>query len=222
MQGAVRILMDLPELTGMRMEIGLEGLCERAGQQIGDTGVPWGDVDYFRGFVAERGRFALEQRGYPIETVRAVTQHWDVSPFRARRIADALQDVRQGEDFLALAVLFKRVKNIAKELDAGAAELAARQPSDRSRLTEPAEQALLQQLDARRPAVQQAVAAGDYRRALTEISALRPAVDRFFTEVFVMVDDVALKTARLTLMAELRDLVLQLADISEIVPQSES
>ena len=34
-----------------------------------------------------------------------------------------------------------------------------------------------------------------------------------------MVDDVRLRTARLTLMAELRDLVLNLADISEVVPQ---
>ncbi|MBI2221827.1 MAG: glycine--tRNA ligase subunit beta [Acidobacteria bacterium] len=221
MQGIVRILMDLPELTGLRLEIGLEALCERAGRHIGETGFPWGGFNYFSGFVGERVRFVLEQRGYPIETVRAVTQQWDVSPFRARRVADALQDVRKGEDFLALAVLFKRVKNIAKELDEGVPMERARAPLERSLLTEPAEQALLQQLDARRPAVQQAVAGGDYRRALTEISALRPAVDRFFTEVFVMVDDAALKTARLALMAELRDLVLQLADISEIVPQSE-
>jgi glycyl-tRNA synthetase beta chain len=56
---------------------------------------------------------------------------------------------------------------------------------------------------------------------LTEIAALRPAVDRFFTEVFVMADDARLRTARLKLMADLRDLILNLADISEIVPQSE-
>jgi glycyl-tRNA synthetase beta chain len=46
-------------------------------------------------------------------------------------------------------------------------------------------------------------------------------VDRFFTEVFVMADDERVRTARLTLMAELRDLILGLADISEIVPQTE-
>ena len=63
--------------------------------------------------------------------------------------------------------------------------------------------------------------AADYRKALTEIAALRPAVDRFFTDVFVMADDPRLRTARLTLMADLRDLILELADISEIVPQTE-
>jgi glycyl-tRNA synthetase beta subunit len=39
--------------------------------------------------------------------------------------------------------------------------------------------------------------------------------------VFVMAEDQRLRTARLTLMAELRDLILDLADISEIIPQTE-
>ena len=36
-----------------------------------------------------------------------------------------------------------------------------------------------------------------------------------------MVDDPALKTARLSLMKRLEQVILSLADISEIVPQSE-
>ena len=222
MQGIVRILLDLPELTGLRLEIGLAPLVERASSAISfaSSSLP----DYMFPFVQERVQFVLEQRGYPIETVRAVTGRWDVSPFRARRVADALQDVRNSPEFLALAVLFKRVKNIAKELpdDAGARFSATDIAPLRQALPEPAEQALLDELDARRPAVEQALTAGDYRRACLELSRLRPAVDRFFTEVFVMVDDAKLKTARLTLMAALRDLVLRVADISEIVPQSES
>ena len=88
-------------------------------------------------------------------------------------------------------------------------------------MTEPAERALLEQLDARRPAVEQAAAGADYRKAFVEIAGLRAAVDRFFTEVFVMADDPRLRTARLKLMADLRDLILQFADISEIVPKTE-
>lgn len=221
MQGIVRILMDLPELTGLRLEIRLGPLFEQASGQIRGVGEPYGDFTYFASFVSERVRFVLEQRGYPIETVRAVTGSWDVSPFRARRVADALQDVRKSDEFLALAVLFKRVKNIAKELK-GTETAGADASRLRQELKEPAEQALLAELDAHRPAVEQALGSGDYRRACLELSRLRPAVDRFFTEVFVMVDDAMLRTARLTLMAELRDLVLRVADISEIVPQSES
>ena len=36
-----------------------------------------------------------------------------------------------------------------------------------------------------------------------------------------MAEDERVKTARLTLMADLRNLILELADISEIVPQTE-
>jgi glycyl-tRNA synthetase beta chain len=145
---------------------------------------------------------------------RAATASGELRPLRARRVAEALQAMRTSADFQALAVLFKRLKNIAKELKADV-------PLDRSALVEPAEQALLAELDTRRPRVEQATAAHDYKKALAEIAGLRAPVDRFFTDVFVMADDARLRTARLKLMAELRDLILDLADISEIVPQTE-
>jgi glycyl-tRNA synthetase beta chain len=135
-------------------------------------------------------------------------------PLRARRAAEALQTMRTSADFQALAVLFKRVKNIARERTDSV-------PADPQALTEPAERALLDELTTRRPRIAQGIAAADYRRALTEIAGLRPAVDRFFTEVFVMAEDARTRSARLALMAELRDLILQIADISEIVPQTE-
>jgi glycyl-tRNA synthetase beta subunit len=47
-------------------------------------------------------------------------------------------------------------------------------------------------------------------------------VDRFLHDVFVMVEDPALRQARLRLMYSLARLVLRLADVSEIVPQTES
>ena len=138
----------------------------------------------------------------------------DVHPLRARRVAEALQAMRASDDFQALAVLFKRVKNIAKELTADAA-------LERGLLKEPAEAALLAELDARRPRIERAARSADYRLAFGEIAGLRPPVDRFFTDVFVMVDDERLRTARLKLMSDLRDLILELADISEIIPQTE-
>jgi glycyl-tRNA synthetase beta chain len=214
MHGIVRVLMDLPELTGVDREIGVRALAERAAAGFSLPDSAW-DLDAAVAFAQERVRFALEQRGFPAAVVRGATANAaDVLPLRARRVADALRAMRGSADFQALAVLFKRVKNIAKELDGAAAV-------DRSALTEPAEQALLAELDARRPRVEQAAAASDYARALSEIAGLRPAVDRFFTDVFVMADDVRLRTARLALMAGLRDLILSLADISEIIPQTE-
>ena len=211
-QGAVRILMDLPELTGVDAEIPLQVLLSQAAQ-----GAPgqWSDVAAAAaGFALERVRHALELRGFPVEVARAATASADVRPLRARRTAEALQAMRTSEDFQALAVLFKRVKNIAKELKAASAV-------DRDALVEPAERALLDELDRRRPVIDAAAASADYRKAFAEIAGLRAPVDRFFTEVFVMAEDERLRTARLALMADLRNLILQFADISEIVPKTE-
>jgi glycyl-tRNA synthetase beta chain len=213
MHGVVRVLMDLPELAGIDREIGVRELLDRAAAAF-ESAAAW-DSDAAVAFAQERVRYALEQRGMPIEVVRGATAtSGDVKPLRAKRIAAALQAMRASDDFQALAVLFKRVKNIARELT-GRAEL------DRSALSEKAELALLAELDARRPRVTDASRAADYRRAFTEIAGLRPVVDTFFTDVFVMADDARVRAARLTLMADLRDLILELADISEIVPQTE-
>ena len=213
-QGAVRTLMDLPELTGIDREVSLTDLSSRAYQPHAQRAADSGAAALAEGFWNERVRFALEQRGFGVEIVRAATSTGDVNPLRARRIAEAIQGMRGSEDFQALAVLFKRVKNIARELH-GEVVL------DRSAITEPAERAIVDELDTRRPQIEAAAARSDYRGAFVEIAGLRAAVDRFFTEVFVMADDVRVRNARLKLMADLRDLILHLADISEIVPQTE-
>jgi glycyl-tRNA synthetase beta chain len=198
----------------------LRGLADRAGKGIPPAAGMW-DSNAVVTFAQERVRFVLEHRGLPADVVRgAMAASGDVVPLRARRVAEALQALRTSADFQALAVLFKRVKNIARELETHGG-LDALVALDRGALTEPAEQALLEAVDARRPRIEEAASRADYRRALTEIAGLRPAVDRFFTEVFVMAEDTRLRTARLTLMAELRDLILSLADISEIVSQTE-
>ena len=214
MHGIVRILMDLPELVGVDRELGLRDLVEATNKGFaGGGGVPVNDAVV--AFGHERVRYALEQRGYPDEVVRgAISGGGDVVPLRALRMAAALKGMRGSEDFQALAVLFKRVKNIARELK-------AHTTLERAALTESAELALLAELDARRPRIEQAARTADYRQAFTDLAGLRPVVDRFFTEVFVMAEDARVKTARLTLLADLRNLILNLADISEIVPQTE-
>jgi glycyl-tRNA synthetase beta chain len=92
--------------------------------------------------------------------------------------------------------------------------------SVRASLTEAAERALMTALDESEPRITQALARQEYRDAFTAIAALRDTVATFFDDVLVMAEDRALRTARLGLVARLRDLVLGIADISEIAPES--
>ena len=178
-------------------------------------------------FLLERLRFVLEQRGHDVRNVRAVTQPWPswraVVPLDARRKLEALPRFTGSADFQQLAALFKRVRNIAKELpDAELADVEAGRAAVSDEPPESAEAALAAELERRRPAIAAAVAAGsDYHAAFAEAAAFGPAVDRFFTDVLVMAGDPDLRRRRLALLKRLEHLILQLADVSALVKDAD-
>ena len=202
-QGIVRILVDLPELTGLDLRLTLGQLVQA-------------NVDEaFWPFMADRVRFVLEQRGYDSRNVRAVTYGSiaAVSPLVAKRKLETLPEFTETGEFKQLAGLFKRVKNIAKNLEASAPDLGGK-------LTEPAETALAAEVDRLQPVIEAAVSSGNgYRQAFAEAAKAGPAVAKFFDEVMVMADDPKLRDARLRLLRRLEALILELADVSEIVPE---
>ena len=76
---------------------------------------------------------------------------------------------------------------------------------------------VLKPRDPTHPAIRTAAARSDYSAAFTAIAALQPAVATFFDDVLVMAEDARVRAARLGLVAALRDLILEIADLSEIV-----
>jgi glycyl-tRNA synthetase beta chain len=56
----------------------------------------------------------------------------------------------------------------------------------------------------------------DYTNVLTTLASLREPVDGFFDDVMVMTDDEALRNNRLALLAELRAMFLNVADVSRL------
>ncbi len=115
-QGIVRILVDLPELTGLDLRLTLADLRRRTTAATRRSGRSWRD----------RVRFVLEQRGYDPRNVRAVTHGESRSCQPAggeAKARDACRSSPSPTDFKQLAGLFKRVRNIAKNLDAAAPDL---------------------------------------------------------------------------------------------------
>ncbi len=222
-QGAIRILVDLPELTGLEVPVRFSALLDEAFAGLGGLGAAldaesvgaWREA--VTTFLLDRLRYLFEQRGFAYDELNAVLarEAGVPDPLDTRRRLEALQAVRGSADFEALAVAFKRVKNLSRELKGPPVDAE-------DRLTEPAEQALLADYRTRASAIRDAVAARQYGQAFKIASGFRPAVDRFFTDVFVMVEDADLRDQRLSLLRRLSDLVVELADISEIVPRTES
>jgi glycyl-tRNA synthetase beta chain len=226
--GLFRTLVDLPELTGLTVRPAIGTLVAAASE-----GLPLDEAarGALNAFLAERLTFVLEQRGYDVRNVRAVLAGRplaEISPLEARRMLEVLPEFTSTPEFQQLATAFKRVKNIAgtKGSDPAVAGADARSGPGANAyavLTEPAERALVAELERRQPIIERVLESGDhYRQAFAEAAGFGPFVDRFFSDVFVMVEDPALRQARLHLMQSLSRLILRLADISEIVPQSES
>jgi glycyl-tRNA synthetase beta chain len=215
-QGLVRILVDLPELTGLQVRPTFRTLVELTRSVLAPGPDEWQPTVYE--FLLDRLRYVLEQRGFDVRNVRAVTagDASAISPLQARRKVEVLPELAESADFAQLAVLFKRVRNIARNLADGSGAAMV----DRTLLTHPAETALLTEIDQRSPAIESAVASGQgFRQAFGEAATLAPAVARFFDDVLVMAEDARLREARLRLMKRLETLILQLADVSEIVPE---
>jgi glycyl-tRNA synthetase beta chain len=225
--GIFKVLADMPALTGLTARPTLDALLTEAAKGFaGLDAWPAENRQAMADFLLERYRYVLEQRGFDVRNVRAVLQETGfarLSPADALKRLEVLPEFTVSPDFQKLAVAFKRVKNIARELPAADYAAAERQdPPLAQLLKEPAEIALLQELERRGPAIDSVLESGEnLRRAFVEAAQFGPAVDRFFTEIFVMVDDAPLRQARLRLMKRLEQQILRIADISEIVSETE-
>ncbi|MDP6604941.1 MAG: glycine--tRNA ligase subunit beta [Dehalococcoidia bacterium] len=225
--GVFKVLIDLPELTGLSSRPSLGALLSAADKPF-KTEDPEKEIEVgaeLLGFMLERLQYVLEQRGHDIRNVRAVVgaMGTNVIPLDALRKLEVLPEFTESAEFRQLAVAFKRVRNIARELPVEEFESAEATGGELGlSLQEPAEKELLKEIETRQPVFDAALATGkDFRRGFAEAAKFGPAVDRFFTDVFVMVDDPVVRTARLRLMKRLERVILQLGDISEIVADAE-
>jgi len=125
----------------------------------------------------------------------------------------ALQDIAQSKEFDPLIVGFKRAHRIVEK------EQWRHEDVKPDLFQHPAEGELYKSLLLAREVVEPALAAGDDRRALAALVAMKPAIDAFFTGVMVNAEDPALRANRLSLLAAVDRLFLSVADLSLISVQ---
>jgi glycyl-tRNA synthetase beta chain len=169
-------------------------------------------------FFAERLRYYFESvRGFRYDTVRAVMAAGADQPADTFVRAEAMEALRGGEDFEALSAAAKRIRNILAK-SATAADWQAGEVVPEL-LTEPQEKDLYDAYGKIAGEVERRRAGREYRRALEEISTLRPAVDRFFDKVLVMAEDREVRQNRLRLLKKLNELFSGIAHFAEIEGQ---
>jgi glycyl-tRNA synthetase beta chain len=145
-----------------------------------------------------RGRLrAFFDGRHPTDVVEACLGAWDggsLHDLRAR--LDALDAFRQQAAYESLAVAFKRAHNITRDV--------AFEPTWRFDLAladHDAEKALAEKWSTVSASIAAHAESAQYGAALALVAAeLREPIDRFFDEVFVMVDDAAIRDNRLRLL----------------------
>ncbi|EIO5089952.1 glycine--tRNA ligase subunit beta [Vibrio cholerae] len=157
------------------------------------------------------GRFPTwyQDAGFSIDIIQAVLARNPTKPADFDQRVKAVSHFRALEEAEALAAANKRVGNILAKYDGKLGE-----EIDLALLQEDAEKALAEAVEIMAEALEPAFATGNYQEALSKLAGLRAPVDAFFDNVMVMADDEALKKNRLTLLNKLRNLFLQIADIS--------
>ncbi|WP_217528081.1 glycine--tRNA ligase subunit beta [Vibrio cholerae] len=157
------------------------------------------------------GRFPTwyQDAGFSIDIIQAVLARNPTKPADFDQRVKAVSHFRDLEEAEALAAANKRVGNILAKYDGELGE-----EIDLALLQEDAEKALAEAVEIMAEALEPSFATGNYQEALSKLAALRAPVDAFFDNVMVMSDDEALKKNRLTLLNKLRNLFLQIADIS--------
>ncbi|MCR9682329.1 glycine--tRNA ligase subunit beta [Vibrio cholerae] len=157
------------------------------------------------------GRFPTwyQDAGFSIDIIQAVLARNPTKPADFDQRVKAVSHFRALEEAEALAAANKRVGNILAKYDGELGE-----EIDLALLQEDAEKALAEAVEIMAEALEPAFATGNYQEALSKLAGLRAPVDAFFDNVMVMADDEALKKNRLTLLNKLRNLFLQIADVS--------
>jgi glycyl-tRNA synthetase beta chain len=171
-----------------------------------------------RNFFRERLEFYLKDaRGYAYDVVNAVlaVDSDDVVDAIAR--AEAVSKVRGSADFESISSAFKRMKNILRQAAEKTKVVALR--VDPAGLQEESEKELAALIPGSVAAVEKLRSARDFEEALLEIAKLRPAIDKFFDKVMVMVDDEHLRANRLALLQTVVKEFSTIADFSEIVTE---
>jgi len=104
----------------------------------------------------------------------------------------------------------KRIRNLLNKAE-GRADML-----DAAALTEPAECALAQAIEALTPVVQSQLQQSDFTASLTTLAGVRQAVDDFFEHVMVMDENPTIRANRLALLHQLHGLMNRVADISRL------
>ena len=164
-------------------------------------------------FMYDRLSGYLKDQGYTTLEVEAVVSQHPVQISLTPRQLEAVRAFSKLPEAESLAAANKRVVNILKQAEAKGESFAN---AGLEGLKEPAERALFQSLKSASAQATPLFEQGDFTGYLKTFAVLKTPVDAFFDSVMVMVEDPHLRKGRLALLADLRNEMNRVADLSKL------
>lgn len=160
-------------------------------------------------FMLGRFRAWYQDEGIAVDVIQAVLARRPTRPADFDARVRAVSHFRTLDSAEALAAANKRVSNILAKVEG---EISSE--IDRTLLVEAEEKALAEQVITLQAELAPLFAKGDYQTALVRLADLREVVDNFFDKVMVNAEEPKLRQNRQAILNNLRNLFLQVADIS--------
>ena len=160
-------------------------------------------------FMLGRFRAWYQDEGIAVDVIQAVLARRPTKPADFDARVRAVSHFRTLDSAEALAAANKRVSNILAKVEG---EISTE--IDRTLLVEAEEKALAEQVIALQAELAPLFEKGEYQTALDCLAGLREVVDNFFDKVMVNAEDPKLRQNRQAILNNLRNLFLQVADIS--------
>lgn len=160
-------------------------------------------------FLKQRFETKLKEMNVRYDVVNATLWNGVSNIYENYRKAMSLAKARTSKEFAAMITPFKRALNITKKAESTNVSEGLLQVA--------AEKALYEKYLSAAAAVEADLSSNDYFAAFNHLSVLNEPIDRFFTDVMVMDENVDLKNNRVALLCAIRNLFFRLVDISQLV-----
>ncbi|MDF1831632.1 MAG: glycine--tRNA ligase subunit beta [Porticoccaceae bacterium] len=160
-------------------------------------------------YMLDRFKSWYEEDRIRPEVVFAVMAKSPTRPLDIHRRVQAVNEFSELPEARNLASANKRVSNILSKQDT---EITTHVNAEL--LNEGAERDLAEQLATLSDTLQPLIANKEYSQILQQLAQLQQPVDAFFDQVMVMSDDLALRQNRMAILSQLRELFLEVADVS--------
>ena len=201
--GSIRIIIE------KQLDLDLATLISKSIELFGDKLVNENTASDVLDFIMGRFRAFYQEQGISVDVIQAVLAKKPSAPLDFEKRIKAVTFFGELPEAATLAAANKRVGNILAKFDG---ELYS--AFDESLATEQAERDLADIYKAINLKIAPLMTDKNYQEALSELAQLKAPIDTFFDNVMVMSDDEAIKINRLTLLNEVRNSFLAIADIS--------